>query len=475
MACVKDKKLQNGKLVFRIQAKIKDELTGKGKFVCTTWKNPENLTGKAAKAEAIAYAVKWEKELRNNISKKKAINDIDITFRELATEWLRVKSKSFSESYYARCQFCLPRLIDFFGDYKFVEIKPRDVHKFFDTLAETQYNTVTALVKENKRKELNEIAKSQGVRQLCNDGSFARPTLYNAYKGNSIAWKSAEAICRKLKLNINDFFDRIEFKKSYERNTILKYKTIMCSIYRYAINDELVEKNYASMDSLSDHIAKKKPKKSVILSNDELNKLLATLEKHDINQTIPIYLITLLGLREAEVCGLEFQDIDFENKTLRIERNRIYIPHVGIIRREFQTKTENSKRTLSICDLLYEKLLKYKTEYYDKLKKGNKNFDNCGAVYCNINGSPAFPHHINTLLRRFLVEAGCKVVSPHKMRHLWITTLIDNGVKPSVVAKMAGHANPKITLEVYTQYRPEEDNSSVLLNDIFSKSKLNLN
>ena len=478
MATLTPRKLRNGLVNYAIQAKITDPKTGKSKFFCTTWRNTQNLAGKLAKDSAIAYSVEWEKNLRVSLANeiitkkdKKDFADRNITFKELASEWFEIRGNSFSPSYKARCEFCLPKLIDYFGEERFVDITARQVQSFFADFNRAKFKLVTAVVKENKKEELNEIAVKNGVRKICGEGNFSRPTLYNAYKGNAIEWKSAVAICRRLEIDIEDYFDKVEIEKSYERNTVLKYKTIMCSIYRYAIKAELVSKNYASMEYLDDFITKKKPKKAKILSSDELNSLLKTLEKYPINQTIPIYILTLLGLREAEVCGLEFQDLDFKNRKVHIERTRVYIPHKGIIRQEYQTKTLSGHRTISMCDLLYEKLIEYK-KYYEDIKKGNKLFDNCGAIYCDINGKPGFPHHINTLLRKFLIDAGCRIVSPHKMRHLWITTLIDNGVKPSVVSKLAGHANPKITLEVYTQYRPEEDDSEDILNAVFQRKNI---
>lgn len=478
MATLSPRKLKNGLVNYAIQAKVIDPKTGKSKFYCSTWKNTQNLVGKLAKDSAIAYSVEWEKKLRLGIinetitdKDERKLLDKDITFKDIANEWIEIRGKSFSNSYKAMCEFCLPKIIDYFGEKKFIDITARQVQKFFADFNRATFKLVTAVVKENKKEKLNELAVLNGVRKICGEGNFSRPTLYNAYNGKAIEWKSAVAICKRLGIDINEYFDKIEIDKAYERNSVLKYKTIICSIYKYAIKAEIVSKNYGSMEYLDDFITKKKPKEPTILSNEELNKLLKCLEKHPINQTIPIYLLIFLGVRVEEVCGLEFQDIDFENKKIHIKRTRVYVPHKGIIRQEYQTKTINGKRTLSMCELLYEKLIEYKS-YYENIKKGNNEFDTCGAVYCTINGNPAFPHLINTLLRKFLIDAGCKVVSPHKMRHLWITMLIDNGVKPSVVARIAGHANPKITLEVYTQYRPEEDDSEEILNSVFSKSKI---
>ena len=58
-------------------------------------------------------------------------------------------------------------------------------------------------------------------------------------------------------------------------------------------------------------------------------------------------------------------------------------------------------------------------------------------------------------------------VSPHKLRHGWITTLLDEGRPVIAVSKWAGHSTPKITLEVYANYRKEQDQTQAVLDDIF--------
>jgi integrase len=87
------------------------------------------------------------------------------------------------------------------------------------------------------------------------------------------------------------------------------------------------------------------------------------LDKHSIEQTLPIDLMLALGIRKAEVCGLEWKDIDFENRIIRISRNRLYIPKKGVI--VSNLKTETSRRDLYIGDFLYEKPTAYRA-YYDK-------------------------------------------------------------------------------------------------------------
>ena len=104
---------------------------------------------------------------------------------------------------------------------------------------------------------------------------------------------------------------------------------------------------------------------------------------------------------------------------------------------------------------------------YDKLNENDKKFGKSGAIFCNFDGTPRFPHYLNKLLKTYLMKAGCKKVSCHKIRHM------DNEndksrVPVNVVSKLAGHANSDITFKIYTHYFQDIDNSIDIMEKIFA-------
>lgn len=48
-------------------------------------------------------------------------------------------------------------------------------------------------------------------------------------------------------------------------------------------------------------------------------------------------------------------------------------------------------------------------------------------------------------------ELNVPYVTPHSARHSFISTLQAEGIEVGLVAKIAGHANPTVTLGHYTQ------------------------
>ena len=466
MATYFERKLKSGKIHYGIQICVRDS-SGKAKFVNTTWTNPENLKGKKREEAMHAYGNNWEREYRNGHTHELSLANFD----RVANVWLKARKSNMSESYYMRASDCIKRMSEFFGDKPFTTLKAYDIQQFFIYLNDYKYMSTTAVIKPSKKEKFNEIALGCGIRKVCEQAEFSRPTLYYARRGDPVSLLSAKLICDKFGLNFNEYFEKIEVANEYRKETIMKYKRVLSAIFTYCITIELVTVNYASSSYLKQIIGGKPPKEITILTENEYRSFLATLDRYDeenefnIIETIPLHIMAMLGLRCCEVCGLEWRDVDFEKRCISIRRDRVYVKKLGVTCG--RTKTPYSIRALYICDKLLNKLKAYK-QVYDKLSKADKYFNACGALFCNINGNPRFPQYLNTLLTKFLSKADCPRVSCHKIRHTWITRLISTGVSVNNVSRMAGHASSDITLKIYTHYCKDIDNSKEVLEKIFA-------
>ncbi len=109
-------------------------------------------------------------------------------------------------------------------------------------------------------------------------------------------------------------------------------------------------------------------KKEVKILNDKEEKQLAGyLDKLDNPRwKISLLIALFMGIRRGELAGLEWKDIDFENKTMTIARSVQDIVGFGIITKE--PKTENSKRTISMPDKLIEYLHEYEAWWQNQKK-----------------------------------------------------------------------------------------------------------
>ncbi len=455
-------KLDKTKVVsFGIQIKVKDSM-GKEKFLSTTYPYDPAVKLEKAKAAAKKFGDKWEQEYRD----KHTHTLSTATFKQIANVWLDMRKATLSANSYRNACTCIERMSDFFGKKYFVDLRAFDIQQFFSYLNNYKYEHVTARLKPSKAEKFNTTVLDFGVKKVCRENLFSRPTLYYARKGDKVSLQSAKLICNRYGLNFNDYFETETAGSSYRKESIKKYKSVLSAIYTYCMSIELVDKNYASSYYLKKVIGGKDAKEIRILAMDEYQRFLSELDKHDIFETIPLYLLSMLGLRSCEVCGLEWRDIDLKNHKITIQRDRVYVPKLGI--KVNKTKTKYSVRTLHICKLLADKLQQYK-KVYEELRKNDKHFSHSGTIFCNLDGTPRFPQYLNHLLKKYLLLANCEPISCHKIRHTWITKLISEGIPPNVVSKMAGHVDTDITLKIYTHYSKSVDNSEEVLERIYAE------
>ena len=195
---------------------------------------------------------------------------------------------------------------------------------------------------------------------------------------------------------------------------------------------------------------KQKPKKT-ILEPAEVARLIDH-AKADKLRGIFYAFPFLTGVRASEQLGLLWEDIDLDRGIITIRRVQ---ERDGTM--TLATKTEAGEREIPICATLRQMLLEWKLAC--------PRLD--GALYrvfCGPGQPRAWPQRpknagaailYSNFLRRYwqpgLMAAGVRYVTHHSARHSFVSVLQAQGVEVGLVAKLAGHANPAVTLGHYTQ------------------------
>lgn len=149
-----------------------------------------------------------------------------------------------------------------------------------------------------------------------------------------------------------------------------------------------------------------------------------------------------LGLRQGELFGLEWRDVDFANATLRIERQAI-APRGKL---EVKApKTEAGKRTLDLApEVLWALHERRKISLVEKLAS-------CPLVFPGARGAYL---HGNTFSKRhwkpILTACGLDERGLHHARHTFATHALLSGEPLHVVSKILGHSSPTVTLNTYS-------------------------
>lgn len=174
-------------------------------------------------------------------------------------------------------------------------------------------------------------------------------------------------------------------------------------------------------------------------------------------------LVLQTGLRAGEIGGLQWDDIDFENKTIFVQRTLLQEKSKGGFYFGLP-KSKDSKRIIPLTDealeILQDQKLKQK-----KLCAKSKHWDNTwdGLVFTTINGKPVGSSTFRLMMIRIInnINFDRKLNSEgksyeefkhaymHSLRHTFATRCIENGVLPKALQKFLGHSTLSVTMDTY--------------------------
>ena len=166
------------------------------------------------------------------------------------------------------------------------------------------------------------------------------------------------------------------------------------------------------------------------------------------------------------MCGLDWSDIDFENKTVYIRRQYEAVSKKGLMLKV--PKTESSIRQFEIPDMLIDIIKEYRDWYDQKRKEMGELWQGEDNLLVARNGKRLHPTTIRNWLDEVLELAGLPHCSVHSLRHTNISILIASGVSPVTVAGRVGHAKVSTTMDIYADFLGSSDReASDKLNNYF--------
>ncbi|MEU8519065.1 site-specific integrase [Streptomyces sp. NPDC048577] len=176
-------------------------------------------------------------------------------------------------------------------------------------------------------------------------------------------------------------------------------------------------------------------------------------------------LLSLMGLRPAEVCGQRWTDMDLEIGILSITITRTMVGNHRVLEKD--TKTASGERSLPLPRTPWEALRRLRAQQAaEKLAMG-EGYTDSGYVVVNELGVPLNTRQLREHAYQLMARLGLRRVRLYDARHAVLKALALSGVPDVILAAWAGHTNAAFTKRKYVSIDAEDMRAAAEALDAF--------
>ncbi|MBN9074310.1 MAG: site-specific integrase [Rhizobiales bacterium] len=283
----------------------------------------------------------------------------------------------------------------------------------------------------------------------------------NLYKCRSIAKNNLIPVLGRRKLNEidHDLLQDVvnQWSESFARSTVAEYASCLRLVFNVAVRKKWVKLH--PLASLKLHIPGRMVKRT-IPDKGEIERILLALRERYYRETesghrmrvLAVVLAVFGGLRRGEVCGLQWENVDFDRNEIRIRHSLSRVDGLK------DPKSKAGIRTIPMPSTVRRVL-----EWAAGQVKG----DLTGHVVTTREGTPLTPSNVYWYWTATCKQADLTVLGKdgetltpkypfHALRHAAVSLLIEQGLQPFHIKSFIGHHSIRTTLDIYGHMFPDD-------------------
>lgn len=196
----------------------------------------------------------------------------------------------------------------------------------------------------------------------------------------------------------------------------------------------------------------KKHKINKVLTYEEKDKLLEYCKKNKNPLSVAILISLYGGLRIGEICGLQWDNIDFNNDLIYITKTAQRQKIIDDIKKTRLVLTEPKTLTSKRCVPVPKFLIQYLQSYQDTYNNGDFVLSNSSSIYD--------PRNIQKRFKR-LCKKNNFDTNFHNLRHSYATECVYENVEIKSLSEILGHSKVSTTLDLYVHSSMEHKKKQI--------------
>lgn len=247
---------------------------------------------------------------------------------------------------------------------------------------------------------------------------------------------------------------RIDGTGGLSSKSVKDISSLLKMIIKYGSTKGLLQ------SSLSEFSVPKERKKDVkVLAPQDLRCLENYVYDTEDSYKLGVYICLYTGLRIGEICALQWKDIDFNNKSLKVKKTILRIADINSSSAKTKIIIDTPKSEASIREIpLPNKLMEIL--YLHKSKIANED-------YYVLTGCEKYiePRNYYERYKKYLTKCNISNYTFHSLRHTFATRCVEIGFDPKTLSEILGHSDVKITLSRYVH--PSMERKRICMEKLF--------